>query len=180
MLDLRVREALGRAETEQKIANAQRLAPGKVNLALSLVGYPAEVSAAMSYVFGSTLICADKATAKAVTFDRSVGAKSVTLEGDVYDPSGTLSGGAAPKGQSVLVRVQELKRVEGAVGEVSGEVERLRRELGEGKAEREKARRERRELQVMEHEVGLLQEQVGGSNAAKVSRVVGGMSRMGC
>ena len=40
-----------------KIGTAQNLAPGKVDLALSLVGYDEEVVAAMEYVFGSTLVC---------------------------------------------------------------------------------------------------------------------------
>jgi structural maintenance of chromosome 2 len=46
--------------------------------------------------------------------------RSVTLDGDVYDPSGTLSGGSAPSGDGVLVHVQELAGVEGAGGEVEG------------------------------------------------------------
>ena len=50
----------------------------------------------MDYVFGNTLICADAETAKRVTFDPSVRMKSITLEGDSYDPSGTLSGGSSP------------------------------------------------------------------------------------
>jgi structural maintenance of chromosome 2 len=32
----------------------------------------------------------------------------VTLEGDVYDPAGTLTGGSRPQSTSVLRRLQEL------------------------------------------------------------------------
>ena len=38
--------------------------------------------------------------------------RSFMLDGDVYDPSGTMSGGAAPSGSGVLVHVQELCAVE--------------------------------------------------------------------
>jgi hypothetical protein len=44
----------------QRIGAAQRIAPGKVDLALTLVGYDKQVSKAMEYVFGNTLICAGK------------------------------------------------------------------------------------------------------------------------
>ncbi|KAJ5510116.1 RecF/RecN/SMC [Penicillium expansum] len=95
----------------EKIGAAQNLAPGKVDLALSLVGYDEEVLAAMNYVFGNTLICQDADTAKKVTFDPSVRMKSVTLEGDVYDPSGTLSGGSSPNSSGVLVTLQKLNDI---------------------------------------------------------------------
>jgi structural maintenance of chromosome 2 len=42
----------------------------QVSLALSLVGYPEEVDAAMSYVFGSTFVCADADAAKNVAFNK--------------------------------------------------------------------------------------------------------------
>ncbi|WFD32228.1 Structural maintenance of chromosomes protein 2 [Malassezia sp. CBS 17886] len=92
-----------------RVGAAQELAPGSVHLALSLVGYEAEVAAALEYVFGHTLVCRDAATARRVTFDEAVKMKSVTLDGDVYDPAGTLSGGSKQAGGGgVLLRMQEL------------------------------------------------------------------------
>ena len=41
----------------ERIATAKKLAPGAVDLALSLIGSDADLAKAMSYVFGSTLIC---------------------------------------------------------------------------------------------------------------------------
>ena len=58
----------------QKLSTATQLAPaGKVNLMLSLIGYPEEVSIAMAFVFGDTFICADVGTLKLVTFSALVG-----------------------------------------------------------------------------------------------------------
>ena len=90
--------------TPQKLRNANHLAPGKVRPALTLVGYPDEVAEAITFVFNDTLICDDAASAQAVTFAREVGVRSVTLDGDVYEPSGTMPGGAAPSGSGILVR----------------------------------------------------------------------------
>ncbi|KAI5304797.1 Structural maintenance of chromosomes protein 2, partial [Ascosphaera atra] len=55
----------------EKIGAAKSIAPNKVELALSLIGYDEEVAAAMEYVFGVTLVCQDADAAKRVTFDPS-------------------------------------------------------------------------------------------------------------
>ena len=47
----------------------------------------------MEYVFGTTLVCNNMDNAKKVTFDKRIMTKSVTLDGDVFDPQGTLHGG---------------------------------------------------------------------------------------
>ena len=125
----------------------------------------------MAFVFGDTLICDDAESAKAVTFAREVGTRSVTLAGDVYDPSGTLSGGAAPSGSGVLVRVQELQSAERRLKEARGRLEAIERDMESARAGREVWRRLSGDLELREHEMRLLEEQVGGSNAARVSRV---------
>lgn len=56
------------------VSRAQSLARGRgrVDLALSLVGYDEQVSAAMEYVFGTTLVCDTLELAKTVTFDKKI------------------------------------------------------------------------------------------------------------
>lgn len=153
----------------QKLATAERLAPGKVNLALSLIGYDDDVAAAMAYVFGDMLICADKEAAQKVTFNKAVGVKSVTLEGDVYDPSGTLSGGAAPSSSGILQKVQELNALDKEINTCQRELSHINKELSQAKATIDAYRKAKRELDLKEHEVSLLEQQVQNSNAAKVS-----------
>ena len=152
----------------EKVGAAQKLAPGKVDLALSLVGYEDEVAAAMEYVFGSTLICNDADTAKRVTFDPSVRMKSVTLEGDVYDPSGTLSGGSSPSSSGVLVTLQKLNGItkelnakEKALGELQALIAKEKKKLDTGK-------RLKQELDLKAHEVKLTEEQIKGNSSSSV------------
>lgn len=136
--------------------------------ALSVVGYEDEVSKAIAYIFGETLICDDANTAKTVTFSREVGVKSVTLEGDVYDPSGMLSGGAAPSSSRILIQVQELIEVE---NKLQGAHQRLNAVIKEEEKTRERRAQWKgllRELEIKQHELKLLQEQVEGSNASMV------------
>ncbi|GHJ85021.1 hypothetical protein NliqN6_1423 [Naganishia liquefaciens] len=152
----------------EKLATAERLAPGKVNLALSLIGYDDDVAAAMAYVFGDMLICADKEAAQKVTFNKAVGVKSVTLEGDVYDPSGTLSGGAAPSSSGILQKVQQLNALEKEINTCQRELAQINKELSQAKATIDAYRKAKRELDLKEHEVSLLEQQVQNSNAAKL------------
>jgi structural maintenance of chromosome 2 len=124
----------------------------------------------MAFVFGDTLVCDDAESAKLITFSPQVGGvRSVTLDGDVYDPSGTLSGGSAPSGSGTLVKVQELLEVERKLGEAKGKLGVLERQEEKGRGGREKWKKLVRELEIKEHQMRLLEEQVGGSNAARVS-----------
>jgi len=152
----------------QKINTAQRLAPGKVFPAISLLGYPEELARAMLFVFGCTFICSDAATAKAVTFNPSILTKSVTLEGDIYDPQGSLSGGSSPMGGKILIDVQRLLEVEGELNQKKRELDEVQAEEERIKCVREEWRRSGRELEIKEHELKLFEEQIGGSNASRV------------
>jgi structural maintenance of chromosome 2 len=136
--------------------------------ALSLVRFDPSVEKALAYVLGSTLICADPAAAKLVTYDRAVGVRSVTLDGDVYEPGGTLSGGAPPQGSGLLVRMQELNGAERALREAEARLQDVERVAEKERPQSEAWRRVAKELEMKEHELKLLGEQVEGSNAARV------------
>ena len=156
----------------EKVGAAQKIAPGKVDLALSLIGYDSEVSAAMDYVFGTTLICQDAETAKKVTFDPAVRLKSVTLEGDVYDPSGTLSGGSPPNTSGVLVILQklnevtkEMQRQEAELNELHETIKRDQKKLASMKATKQ-------ELDLKTHEIKLTEDQINGNSSSSIITAV--------
>lgn len=159
----------------ERIGAAQRIAPGKVDLALSLVGYDDEVATAMEYVFGNTLICADAETAKRVTFDPNVRMKSITLEGDSYDPSGTLSGGSAPQSSGVLVTLtklndlaKELQRQERALAELQSIMAREKKKL-------DQAKRIKQELDLKHHEIKLTEDQINSNSSSSIIQEVENM-----
>jgi structural maintenance of chromosome 2 len=140
-----------------------------VRLALSLVGYANEVASAMAFVFGDTLVCDDAESAKLVTFSPHVGgARSVTLDGDVYDPSGTLSGGAAPSSSGTLVKVQDLLEAERRVAQARARLGELEAAERAGRDGRDEWKGLARELEIKEHEMRLFEERVAGSNATRV------------
>ena len=154
----------------EKVGAAKKLAPGKVDLALSLIGHDDEVSAAMEYVFGSTLVCDDAETAKQVTFDPAIRMKSVTLNGDVYDPSGTLSGGSSPSSSGVLNTLQELNELNHQMNSRKRELDNLQAIMAKEKNMLESARKAKQELDLKTHEIKLSEDQIKGNSSSSVSR----------
>ncbi|KAJ4337474.1 Structural maintenance of chromosomes protein 2 [Didymella glomerata] len=156
----------------QKIGAAQRIAPGKVDLALSLVGYDDEVNAAMEYVFGSTLVCEDAETAKRVTFDPAVRMRSVTFQGDTYDPAGTLSGGSAPQSSGVLVTMQKLNEITTELRSQEQQLRQLQETMAREKKRLDAARKTKQELDLKKHEIKLTEEQISGNSSSSIIQAI--------
>ncbi|KAJ5087614.1 RecF/RecN/SMC [Penicillium angulare] len=156
----------------EKIGAAQNLAPGKVDLALSLIGYEEEVISAMNYVFGNTLICHDANTAKKVTFDPSVRMKSVTLEGDVYDPSGTLSGGSSPNSSGVLVTLQKLNEITKEMRSKERQLAALEDNMNKERKKLDAVRSIKQELDLKTHEIQLTEQQINSNSSSSIIQAV--------
>ncbi|KAL6321500.1 hypothetical protein AAG906_018469 [Vitis piasezkii] len=97
-----------------RVQNAASRLVGKENteLALSLVGYDEELKSAMEYVFGSTFVCKSIDAAKEVVFNRGISTPSVTLNGDIFQPSGLLTGGSHKGGGDLLRQLHALAEAE--------------------------------------------------------------------
>uniref|UniRef100_A0A8C2WNR9 Structural maintenance of chromosomes protein 2 n=1 Tax=Cyclopterus lumpus TaxID=8103 RepID=A0A8C2WNR9_CYCLU len=126
-----------------------------VHAALSLVGYESDLRKAMEYVFGSTLVCDTLDNAKKVAFDRQVMTKTVTLGGDIFDPQGTLSGGARSQSASVLSSLQELKEVRDNLSDREAQLQDIERQLAslKGTAEKYHQLKHQYELKVEEEQI---------------------------
>jgi structural maintenance of chromosome 2 len=82
---------------------------GRARFALDLIKYHVHVENSMKYLFGNVLVCDDAETAKKLAFDPYVKLKTVTLEGDIYHPTGVLEGGHTSQEQyGMLKKVKEL------------------------------------------------------------------------
>lgn len=146
-----------RSTSHDTVEYAKSRCPGKVELALNLINFEDELQKAMAYIFGTTFICVDPNTAKAITFDPKIRARSITLEGDIYDPEGNLSGGSRKSGSSILLTMQKynnlaqkIKQLESELYSVQGELQRLER-LGQ------QTKTLQNELNLSKHELSLLQ-----------------------
>merc|ERR1711998_335783 len=117
-----------------------------------------EVQNAMKYVFGGHLLCNTPECAKFVTFHPNVRVRSVTKDGDKYDPAGTISGGSAPSGGGILSKLEELSRLEEQVQTQQQEYEQLQKELQKMQAVSGKYDTLEREVKCKEHEYSLIEE----------------------
>ncbi|TIA25545.1 putative nuclear condensin complex subunit Smc2 [Aureobasidium pullulans] len=156
----------------EKIGAARNMSNNKCDLALNLIGYEEEVNAAMEYVFGNTLICEDAATAKKVTFDPAVRMKSVTLEGDVYDPSGTLSGGSSPKTSGVLVTLQQLNEITRELDARQASLNQLQSTMKQEKQKLDAARQFKQQLDLKGHEISLAEQQINGNSSSSIIQAI--------
>jgi len=153
------------------ISNAEKLVgKGRASLALSLVGYPEEVKAAIEYVFGNTFICPEQKDAEAVTYAPNIKTRAVTYEGDVFDPRGTLTGGSSPTGNgpSLLVQIEKLNEAEAKYETLQKQMSALRNELEAATKKENAARKKTTERELLEHEIKLLKDRKQESAFSKL------------
>uniref|UniRef100_A0A3Q3BJP5 Structural maintenance of chromosomes protein n=1 Tax=Kryptolebias marmoratus TaxID=37003 RepID=A0A3Q3BJP5_KRYMA len=140
-----------------RVVNAAKSLVGENNAhtALSLVGYESDLRKAMEYVFGSTLVCDTLDNAKKVAFDKQVMTKTVTLGGDIFDPQGTLSGGARSQSASILSSLQEVKDVQDNLNDKEAQLQDLEKQLVglKGTAEKYRQLKQQHELKVEEEQI---------------------------
>ncbi|NXY45070.1 SMC2 protein, partial [Ceuthmochares aereus] len=132
--------------------------PDNLDLALSLVIYELELQKAMEYVFGSTLVCNNMDNAKKVTFDKRIMTRSVTIDGDTFDPQGTLHGGnCCSQAVPILSKLQEMKDVEAELKAKESELETVEKELARLKNDAEKYQQLKQQWELKSEEAELLQ-----------------------
>ncbi|XP_063048228.1 structural maintenance of chromosomes protein 2 [Engraulis encrasicolus] len=135
-----------------------------VHTALSLVGSESEVQKAMEYVFGTTLVCDTLDNAKKVAFDKRVSTKTVTLGGDVFDPQGTLTGGARPQMASVLSKLAEVKDVQDELSTKEAELRELDKEMASLRGTADRYRQLKQQLELKSEEAQILENKLQQSS----------------
>lgn len=147
------------------VRQARNIMPagGDLHLAMEIVGFQWEVESAMKYVFGGFIVCDTPETAKQVTFHPNVRVRSVTKDGDLYDPAGTITGGSAPKGGNLLARLQELSELEWRVQQQHGEYRQEAEKLQHMQAAYSRYSSLDRELKCKEHELTLIDDRINRS-----------------
>jgi structural maintenance of chromosome 2 len=155
--------------SERQISLAHTVSRGLATPALSLVTFPEEVRPAMEFAFGNFFVCKDAATANAVTFHPDIRAACVTLDGDMFDPAGTLEGGSAGAGaaggaaQAMLNRLaaaqQGMRWLEGARAELTS----LEGQLGQLSKASTAYAALTSDVELCQHEARLMQDRVGAS-----------------
>ncbi|TNY19274.1 hypothetical protein DMC30DRAFT_13079 [Rhodotorula diobovata] len=151
---------------QASVADKQRVAAARkhgAELALNLIKYDERATRAMQYAFGHVLIAPTKAIAKRCTDDPAVRMRCVTYDGDIYDTTPELSGGQASS-EKVLVKVQELKRVERELASHRARLDDIEQSLARSKG----AVDLKKALDQKAHALALLEKSMATSNATRV------------
>ena len=148
------------------IDRARQKTGGTIIHPLQLMTYDKNVEAAMEFAFGHSVLVDTPDTAKVVAFQ--IGLRCVTLQGDVYDPAGTMSGGSSG-GSRILENMTQLKEFENAcrakkkmAAEIDHAIEKTFQQMNQHKllmnCQREK-----------EHALGLINDKVAKSAHAQLA-----------
>lgn len=129
------------------IKNAQALKePGSLGIASSLVKVEKQFQSLAEYLLGRILVVdhIDHAIAIAKKYGQSI--RIVTLEGDLLQPGGSMSGGAYKNTSSLLSRRREMEDLEGQIKGIQSRMEETDR--------RRKQLKEKRQAVLLESEKG--------------------------
>merc|ERR1719181_2674442 len=133
---------------------------GEVHHAMEILGHENQVKAAMQFVFGGALVCDSPETAKLVTFHPQVRVRSVTKQGDVYDPAGTVEGGSAPKTGDILGRLAELRRRTEELDKRKANFGKISDQWAEQCKQRDEMERRKQEVEMREHDLRITEERM--------------------
>ena len=153
-----------------KVQRAKQIATkmgGAANLALELVGFEEEVRKAMEYVFGSAIVCDNSDIAKAIAFDRSIRTRTVTLEGDTYDPSGTLTGGSKNQLGVLLGRIDELATAQVALHDQETRMQVIAKQLAALEKQATAVKDLLSEVELKKHALKICEEKMADSTYAQ-------------
>lgn len=157
-----------RSLPEKVVSYAKEKCPEKVELALNLINFELELHKAMTYIFGSTFVCMDPNTAKAVTFDPQIRARSITLDGDIYDPEGNLSGGSRRAGSSILLTMQKYNNLVALVKQLESKLAQIHHELNRLEKLGLETKSLQNELNLSKHELSLLQRKLDNNPSSMI------------
>lgn len=156
---------------DKQIVNyAKELRPGQVDIAIDLIDFDPDLNKAMCYIFGSTFICNTPEVAKAITFDPKIRSRSITLEGDIYDPEGNLAGGSRKNTSSLLITMQKYNKIQKSIVALNQEIGSVRKQLNHFNDLNEKTRGLQLELEEKKHELNLLTRKLENNQSTLIVR----------
>ena len=133
--------------------------PGFVGVASELVEYDKSISQVIENILGLTIVAKDLQTANELAKSINFQYRVVSLEGDVMNPGGSMTGGASKQGQNnqLFSQGQELKELEVQVAQMTRlyqtkelEVKSLKEQLQKAEEQLDSVRREGEEARMLE------------------------------
>ena len=161
--DIQLREALA-------IAAQLR---GEALPAIEAVEFADQIAAAIEYVFGTTFLCDGSEIGKRITFNPNLTdnqkVRSITNEGDVYDPKGSLTGGdsGGRGGLKVLSSIFAFENICVDLSEIQAQTETLQGERQRMQSYKEGFEKATRELSNASHSLSLVESKLKATSQAQ-------------
>ncbi|KAF5947699.1 hypothetical protein HYC85_013656 [Camellia sinensis] len=153
-------------------ASVRLVGKGNAEVALSLVGYDQELKSAMEYVFGSTFVCKTIDAAREVAFNREIGTPSVTLEGDIFQPSGLLTGGSRKGGGDLLRQLHALAEAESKLSIHQKRLSEIEAKISELLPQQKKFMDLKAQMELKSYDLSLFQSRAGQNEHHKLCELV--------
>jgi len=151
-----------------QLQQVHKLVGDRAVAAVSLISCAAELQPAMEYVFGSSLVCRDKESARLVC--EKLRLKTVTLDGDLYDPQGTVTGGSRPKGNAcLLVKIAGLQAGREQLAAADAELKAASAALDEWRKQAEVHEKLASDLELKAHKLAMHQKTLQAGEAHVLS-----------
>jgi structural maintenance of chromosome 2 len=110
-----------------------------------------------------------------VTFHPHIQLKSVTLQGDVYDARGTLTGGSAPKSSGIMKIIQQMGKLNYQIAENTKVLSEIKETMVREMSQIKKARELKNELELLRHQIGLTENEINSNTSSEIVRAVDDM-----
>lgn len=114
---------------QEKLKLIEQISNGEARLALDLISYDKKYAPAMQFVFGNTFVCSTSEIANKLAFTDNIKVKCVNLDGDIFDPTGLITGGSHRMGESILKKVVELTNIQEKIGAAKKNINESKAEL---------------------------------------------------
>ena len=129
-------------------------APGFVGVASELVAFDGRYREIVEYLLGRTVVAETLADAIAMANASGNRLRIVTLDGQMLNPGGSMTGGSAAKNTGVLSRANELARLRAGRGELAARLEACAASLSTAERELAAARAGMEDMQARQEQAG--------------------------
>lgn len=120
-------------EIREQCINISRQMGGLALPASELVEFSKELEPSIMYGLGNFVVCSNGEIARKIAFhsNRNLRIKCVTYDGDIIDPSGTLTGGFYSANNFLLTKYSEVRRLEATLQDQRADTDKLRQSYDE-------------------------------------------------
>ena len=126
---------------------------GFVGIASQLIRYDAQYKNVFANLLGRVIIAEDMDSAIAIARAYRHRYRIVTLDGQVLNAGGSMTGGSVSRSAGILSRGNELERLQGQIGGVQSQLSQARRDAAEAQREEQKAAYELEVAQNQKHDL---------------------------